>query len=193
MEKCRETRLLIKFGVNGSVLKQVHKLVVQSIHGKDIVQNWDNIGTIHVGTHQEISMSQTDLYLPVHTKVYGTGTIILPSTLKILGLSMHVEGTIGGVQDLTMIKSTLELTSTSSTKDSLSDASFTMSSIKVMAGSVLKVTDTDVQFQLVLNSLLVGATGRIEARNLKVTTSTYESEEGGVIDLDKQGLNGESL
>ena len=68
-------------------------------------------------------------------------------------------------------------------------ASYTISTMKVMAGGVLSLTD-DVMYNLELTTLQVAPSGTIKAARLTVSATTLLVEEGGIIDLSEKGDNG---
>lgn len=54
-----------------------------------------------------------DLYFPAHAVVYEEGLLQLPSKVKWFNSDNDIHGTIGGLTELTLVKSTLNLRKTS--------------------------------------------------------------------------------
>lgn len=57
-----------------------------------------------------------DLYFPAHAVVYENGLLEMPSKVKWFNSDSKIYGTIGGVTELTLIQSTLDLKKTSKTQ-----------------------------------------------------------------------------
>jgi len=57
-----------------------------------------------------------DLYFPAHAEVYEDGLLSLPSKVKWFNADSTVHGTIGGLTELTLVRSTLNLMATSKTQ-----------------------------------------------------------------------------
>lgn len=58
----------------------------------------------------------TDLYFPANAIVYEEGLLRVPSKMKLYNSVSVIHGTIGGVTELTLTKSTLDLKSTGRTE-----------------------------------------------------------------------------
>lgn len=160
----------------------IYTLVAQTFSGDDnFVTNTDKIGTIHVGIYQVITIRQVSLYFPAHAKVYADGTLTLPSTVKWYGTTNLVHGKLGGLQDLTMIRSTIDFKETG--KSHQITASFQLSNLYLRQGSRFLFSD-DVQYNLALFKLFVGASCEVTAAKLSVEATEFESEEGGVVNLN---------
>lgn len=54
-----------------------------------------------------------DLYFPAHAVVYKDGLLEMPSKVKWFNSKNEIHGTIGGLTELTLIGSTLDLKKTS--------------------------------------------------------------------------------
>jgi hypothetical protein len=67
------------------------------------------IGTLHIGAYHRVTLSQADLYIPLNFHVYLGGQLDLPTQVKLYNLDCSINGLLGGVQDLTMVASTLRL------------------------------------------------------------------------------------
>lgn len=169
---------------------EIHTLTVQSFSGdSDFVTNIDKIGTIHVGIHQIITIRQVSLYFPAHAKVYTDGTLTLPSEVKWYGTNNLVHGKLGGLQYLTMIRTTTDIKETG--KSHGTAAAFQLSSLKLQQGSKLILFD-DVQYNFALSELFLGASCEISAAKLSMEVSSkFESEEGGIVNLNaRSDING---
>ena len=165
-----------------STSSQKHTLNAQSFYGDDdFVENTAKIGTVHVGVNQVITIRQVSLYFPAHAKVYESGTLTLPSTVKWYGTNNLIHGKLGGLQDLTMLKSTLNIQDTG--KSHTTPSTFKLSNLYLKQGSKLLMTDAT----LVAYKLFIGAFCEITTGNLSVEATQFESEEGGVINLDVRG------
>ena len=57
-----------------------------------------------------------DLYFPANAMVYENGRLEMPPVVKWFNSDNKIAGTLGGVTDLTLIKSKLELQKTSKTQ-----------------------------------------------------------------------------
>lgn len=164
---------------------KIHSLTAQSFYGDDdFVTATSNIGTVHVGAYQVITIRQVSLYFPAHAKVYVGGTLTLPSTVKMYATNNLVHGKLGGLQELTMIKSTLDVRETG--KSHTTPSTFQLSNLYLRQGSKFLMKD-DVQYYLAVNKLLIGASCEITTRRLTVEATEFESEEGGVINLNGMG------
>ena len=164
----------------------IYSLTAQSFYGNDdFVSYTSKIGTVHVGIRQVVTIRQVSLYFPAHAKVYDSGTLTLPSTVKWYGTTNLVYGKLGGLQDLTMIKSTLEFKETA--KSHTTPAHFQLSNLYLKQGSKLLMQDKTQYYLVAGSKLFIGASSEVKSGLLSVEATTFESEEGGVINLDASG------
>lgn len=164
----------------------INKLLALSFSGNDdFVKKPSKIGTLLVGANQEITIRQVSLYFPAHAKVYQEGTLTLPSTVRCFSTVNYIDGTLGGLQDLTLYKTTITFSKTSQTHTTSS--SYQMQNLNIKQNSTIYLTDIDVEFTMNLNKLMIGASGEINAKKLTITATEVETEEGGTINLDKLG------
>ncbi|XP_033745590.1 uncharacterized protein LOC117331104 [Pecten maximus] len=171
-----------------SATTTTHSLTVQNVYGEDFINNPENKGVIHVGHHQSLAISQSNLYLPFNANVYNEGVLQLPSTVKMYKGDFFFEGILSGVSTWDMINSNVELKGTSKTQNTLTPASFTITTLNILAGSTLTMRDNNTNYKLDLNSLFIGATGTILGRKLEIEASaSFVTEDGANIDLDGQG------
>lgn len=168
-----------------SISTKKNTLNAQSFYGDDdFVENTAKIGTVHVGVNQVITIRQVSLYFPAHAKVYESGTLTLPSTVKWYGTNNLIHGKLGGLQDLTMVKSTLNIQDTG--RSHTTPSTFQLSNMYLKEGSKLVMTDA-TQYYLVAYKLFIGSSCEITTGKLSVEATQFESEEGGVINLDVRG------
>lgn len=168
----------------------VNSLLALSFSGNDdFVKEPNKIGTLLVGANREITIRQVSLYFPAHTKVYENGILTLPSTVKWFSTVNYIDGTLGGLQDLTLFKTNLTLSKTSQTHTTT--ATYSMQNLNVKQNSTLYLVDADVEYNMDLYKLLIGASGEIIAKKLTVTATEFETEEGGIINLDHRGDAGD--
>ncbi|WAR26295.1 hypothetical protein MAR_011999 [Mya arenaria] len=92
-----------------------YKFETEGFYGKDFGNDANNLGTIHVGPYQTFTVRAIDLYFPAHAEVYESGLLSMPSKVKWFNSQSNVHGTIGGVTELTLVRSTLNLMATSKT------------------------------------------------------------------------------
>jgi len=57
-----------------------------------------------------------DLYFPAHAVVYEDGLLEMPSKVKWFNAESEIYGTIGGLTELILVRSTLDLRKTSKTQ-----------------------------------------------------------------------------
>ncbi|XP_053376792.1 adhesin BmaC autotransporter-like [Mercenaria mercenaria] len=158
----------------------------EGFYGDGFVESPCKLGTIHVGPHQTFTVKAVDRYFPAHAIVYEDGLLKTPSKLKYFNSRSTVYGTVSGVTELTLTKSTLDLKSTSRTEGSKTGGKYSISTISIMAGGILKLSD-DIQYHLDTDNFYVAPSGLVEAGNLLLETHTVTIEEGGVIDLSERG------
>ncbi|WAR26300.1 hypothetical protein MAR_012004 [Mya arenaria] len=163
-----------------------YKFETEGFYGKDFGNDANNLGTIHVGPYQTFTVRAIDLYFPAHAEVYESGLLSMPSKVKWFNSQSNVHGTIGGVTELTLVRSTLNLMATSKTLGSSFDARFTISTLNIMADGVLNMTE-DIQYHMILSNLNIAPAGRIEGSDLIIETTNVKVEEGGVINLSERG------
>ncbi|KAK3576663.1 hypothetical protein CHS0354_004948 [Potamilus streckersoni] len=170
-------------------VSQPHHFDIRVLKGNNYINQKDLTGTLHIGPHHLVSISNVDLYMPANVLVYENGTLELPPKVKWYNTLNHVWGVLRGVQEVTLVHSGLNLYSTSRTEGDNSAASYHFTSIEILADSAMTLISkvaTDV-FSLSAQRVFLGATGKLHASNLVIEANTLETEDGAVIDLDGQG------
>ena len=129
-----------------------------------------------------------ELYMPANMEVYEEGELLLPGRVKCYNAINNIHGTIGGITELTLIHTTMDLTATSMSQGSSMAGRYEINSINVMAEGVLQLTG-DIASELTLSSgtLHIAPTGVLKAKQLTLTADNIRIEEGGTIDLDEMG------
>ena len=142
--------------------------------------------------HFVLSFRTLDLYMPAHMEVYEEGELLLPGKVRCYNAINTIHGTIGGITELTLIHTTMNLTATSMSQGSSMAGRYEINNINVMAGGVLELTG-DIATELTLSSgtLHIAPTGIVKAKQLTVTADNINIEEGGTIDLDEMGYGTE--
>ncbi|KAL4226615.1 hypothetical protein ACF0H5_014598 [Mactra antiquata] len=158
----------------------------EGFYGDGFVQDAERMGTIHVGPHQTFTVRAIDLYFPASAVVYEDGLLEMPSSIKWFNAHSQIYGTIGGLTQLTLLQSTLDLKSTGKTQGKSFQGSYSISTVNILAGGSLQMSD-NVTYLLESDNLYIAPYGRIEATELTVTTTSAVIEEGGVIDLNERG------
>ncbi|KAL4230250.1 hypothetical protein ACF0H5_010636 [Mactra antiquata] len=162
-------------------------LIIESLNGDDFINDDKKLGTLHVSPNLTMTIRAIDLYFPANVVVYEKGLLELPSKIKWYNSDDIIHGTIGGVTELTLIKSTLKLMNTAKTQDSKIAANFKFSKLDIMSGGILEMIE-DIQYKLeVIDQLYIAPSGLIQASKLTIVTNTAIIEEGGVIDLNGRG------
>ena len=126
--------------------------------------------------------------MPAHIEVYEEGELLLPGRVKCYNAINNIHGTIGGITELTLIHTTMNLTETSMSQGSGMAGRYEINSINIMADGVLDLT-SDIATELTLSSgtLHIAPTGIIKAKQLTITADNIKIEEGGTIDLNEMG------
>ena len=121
-------------------------------------------------------------------EVYEEGELLLPGRVKCYNAIHNIHGTIGGITELTLIHTTMDLTATSMSQGSSMAGRYEINSINVMAKGVLQLTG-DIASELTLSSgtLHIAPTGIVKAKQLTIKAHNIRIEEGGVINLDEMG------
>lgn len=147
------------------------------------------LGTVHVGPRQELHILQADAYVPFNARVYSNGRLDIPATVRWFNTDNVINGSLGGLQHLTLIHANLTFGATARSVGVASAGEFHWSSLNILSGSHL-VTTASVLYQIYTVDFVVGSGGTWLARHLSVDSSnSIMVEEGGVIDLNYQGHN----
>ena len=160
-----------------------HELFVQTLIGENFVKTTSNMGTLHVGQNQEMTIRQTNLYMPAHIRVYENGLMTLPSTTKWIGAKNIVNGTIGGLSDVTLVHTDFYLAETSKTYGMTQAATYTFSSLTLMAESTIHLTSNMTTYSLAPATLYMAATSQIRGYRVSLECTTMETEEGAKVDV----------
>lgn len=129
-------------------------------------------------------IKQSSLYVAANVRIYEGGQMTLPSTSKWINARNIINGNLGGVSEVTLLNSTINLGPTSQTKGMTSPAKYKFSAVSIMADSALQSIGESTVYVFSFDKLYIAATGRVVGSRITLETTKVEIEEGGQLNLD---------
>lgn len=140
------------------------------------------IGTLHVGPNHQVKLSQSDLYIPLNFHVYLGGYLGLPTQAKLYNLDCSVNGTLGGVQDLAMVASSLTLDDMARSSGVNTNGLFLFQKLNLLSRAQVAMTGKD-KYVFSSREINLGPGSQISACQLSMEADKITVAEGAIVDL----------
>ena len=144
------------------------------------------IGTLHIGPYHQVSVSQADLYIPLNFHVYLGGHLDLPAQVKLYNLDCSINGSVGGVEDLIMVASTLKLEDAAKSAGVTTNRLFQFQAMNLLSRSVLEMTGPE-RYKISSGEISLGPGSQIKGTQLTLAAERVTVSEGAVVDLSSSG------
>ena len=118
--------------------------------------------------------------------VYLSGRLDLPTQVKLYNLDCSINGSVGGVQDLTMVATTLKLHDASRSAAMITDGLFQFQAVNLLSRSVLEMTGSE-RYRISSGEISVGPGSQIKGTQLTLEAERVTVAEGAVVDLSSSG------
>ena len=150
----------------------------------------DSYGYIHSGARQCVAILKSDFYVPINLQVYRDGSVQLPKRVMLHKNNLNLDGSLSGLQELSVSASIIQLSASSSIGYSLSSTpGIDVNKLTVLAGaSIVGPQDTLTSYTFKVTDLTVEASGKIKGRNLLFDTNTFILQDSSILDLDFGGF-----
>ena len=103
------------------------------------------LGRLTVGPDHTVTVVSTDLYVPVNINLLPGGVLTLPRVVKLLNTDSLINGTLGGVEELTIVKSSLTFGSQAQSSSAIAHGYLNLDHITVLSGGEVHMLD-DIRY-----------------------------------------------
>ena len=118
--------------------------------------------------------------------VYLNGRLDLPTQVKLYNLDCSINGSVGGVQDLTMVATTLKLNDAAKSAGMTTDGLFQFQTVNLLSRSILEMTGPE-RCRISSGEISVGPGSQIKGTQLTLEAERVTVAEGAVVDLSSSG------
>ena len=118
--------------------------------------------------------------------VYLNGRLDLPTQVKLYNLDCSINGSVGGVQDLTMVATTLKLHDAARSAGMTTDGLFQFQTVNLLSRSILEMTGHE-RCRISSGEISVGHGSQIKGTQLTLEAERVTVAEGAVVDLSSSG------
>lgn len=166
--------------------KTTFKLILKSVTGSTSLDPSD-FGYLHVGPSQVVTVQQTTFSVPFHFHVYDKGELELPSSSLLLNTHNSVNGTLRRVQDLRIAGGSLTYHNVPQNLVSVPhpEVHIGFNSLTVKSGAEITFLG-DSKYVITTRNFTLESLGKFTGKNITVSTSWFQIEEGGHLKLDSQ-------
>ena len=135
----------VTFGYHSS---DPFEVTINSIRGSPVVDK-QALGTLAVGAGSKVTVISAGSYIPINLDLKPGGSLTLPRQVKLLNTDNHINGTFGGVQELTVVKSNITFGSHVMSSVEMTKGYITVQNITLLSDGKINLLE-DVRYMLTI-------------------------------------------
>lgn len=144
------------------------------------------IGTLHIGPYHHVAILYANLYISINFNVYLGGYLHLPTRVKFYNLECSLNGTLGGVQDLSMVASDIKFEDVARSAGPPTNGLFQFQKLELLSRSRIEMIGYE-RYMLSAQKIILGPGSVMKGRQLTLNSDDIMVAEGAFIDLNASG------